>query len=115
MQQAGVQANRGAASYPPSANNHARQVGDKVARTGAAGKITTVECIEGLRTPGSGTVGVLGLDPAGHRGEPRLCLGAQLQDSQLPERLRGGEALKLYIWSSWPADRAITRHNWSWI
>jgi hypothetical protein len=57
---------------------------------------STVECIDGLRTPGSGTVSVLGLDPAGDRGEPRLCLGAQPQDSQLPERLRVGETLKLY-------------------
>ena len=50
---------------------------------------------EPLRTPGSGTISVLGLDPAGDRGEPRLCLGAQPQDSQLPERLRVGETLKL--------------------
>ena len=57
---------------------------------------STVECIDGLRTPGSGTVSVLGLDPAGDRGEPRLCLGAQPQDSQLPERLRVGETLSLY-------------------
>jgi hypothetical protein len=58
-----------------------RLLGLIVARTGPAGKTTTVECIDGLRTPGSGTVSVLGLDGAGDRGEPRLCLGAQLQDS----------------------------------
>jgi ABC-2 type transport system ATP-binding protein len=55
---------------------------------GGAGKTTTAECIEALRTPGSGTVSVLGLDPAGDRGEWRLCLGAQLRDSRLPGRLR---------------------------
>ena len=50
----------------------------------------------GYAPPGSGTVSVLGLDPAGDRGEPRLCLGAQPQDSQLPGRLRVGETLRLY-------------------
>ncbi len=70
-----------------------------LARTGRAfvhAPDSTVECVDRLRTPGSGTVSVLGLDPAGDRGEPRLCLGAQPQDSQLPERLRVGETLKLY-------------------
>ena len=61
-----------------------------------AGKTTTVECIEGLRTPDSGTISVLGLDPIRDRGELRQRLGAQLQDSELPERLRVGEALELY-------------------
>lgn len=50
----------------------------------------------GYAPPGSGMVSVLGLDRAGDRGEPRLCLGAQPQDSQLPERLRVGETLRLY-------------------
>jgi len=61
-----------------------------------AGKTTTVECIEGLRTPDSGTISVLGLDPIRDRGELRQRVGAQLQDSELPERLRVGEALELY-------------------
>jgi ABC-2 type transport system ATP-binding protein len=61
-----------------------------------AGKTTTVECIEGLRTPDSGRISVLGLDPIRDRGELRQRLGAQLQDSELPERLRVGEALELY-------------------
>jgi ABC-2 type transport system ATP-binding protein len=61
-----------------------------------AGKTTTVECIEGLRTPDNGTISVLGLDPIRDHGELRQRLGAQLQDSQLPERLRVGEALELY-------------------
>jgi ABC-2 type transport system ATP-binding protein len=61
-----------------------------------AGKTTTVECVEGLRTPDRGTLRVLGLDPARDRAELTQRVGAQLQESQLPERLRVGEALDLY-------------------
>jgi ABC-2 type transport system ATP-binding protein len=61
-----------------------------------AGKTTTVECIEGLRRPDRGHISVLGLDPRRDRAELRQRLGVQLQDSQLPERLRVGEALALY-------------------
>jgi ABC-2 type transport system ATP-binding protein len=61
-----------------------------------AGKTTTVECIEGLRRPDSGRISVLGLDPGRDHAELTQLLGAQLQDSQLPERLRVGEALELY-------------------
>ena len=61
-----------------------------------AGKTTTVECIEGLRTPDQGEIRVLGLHPRRDRAELTQRLGAQLQDSQLPARLRVAEALKLY-------------------
>jgi ABC-2 type transport system ATP-binding protein len=63
-----------------------------------AGKTTTVECIEGLRRPDGGHITVLGLDPAREHDKARLHqrLGVQLQDSELPERLRVGEALRLY-------------------
>jgi ABC-2 type transport system ATP-binding protein len=61
-----------------------------------AGKTTTVECIEGLRNPDRGTVTVLGLDPGRQRAELTQRLGAQLQDSQLPGKLRVDEALDLY-------------------
>ena len=61
-----------------------------------AGKTTTVESIEGLRTPDRGAISVLGLDPRRDRAELTQRLGAQLQDSQLPDRLRVGEALELY-------------------
>jgi ABC-2 type transport system ATP-binding protein len=61
-----------------------------------AGKTTTVECIEGLRTPDGGVISVLGLDPRRDRAELTQRLGAQLQDSQLPDRLRVAEALELY-------------------
>ena len=71
-----------------------------------AGKTTTVECIAGLRTPDSGTIHVLGVDPVADRGELTRLVGVQLQASQLPERLRVGEALELY--ASFYADPADT-------
>jgi ABC-2 type transport system ATP-binding protein len=64
-----------------------------VGRNGA-GKTTTVECVGGLRRPDAGTVRVLGLAPT----DPalRARLGFQLQESALPDRLRVGEALRLF-------------------
>ncbi|MEC3974143.1 ABC transporter ATP-binding protein [Amycolatopsis sp. H20-H5] len=61
-----------------------------------AGKTTTVECLEGIRVPDRGTVSVLGLDPQRDKAEVRQRLGVQLQESQLPDKLRVGEALELY-------------------
>jgi ABC-2 type transport system ATP-binding protein len=61
-----------------------------------AGKTTIVECIEGLRRADAGHLSVLGLDPVRDRGRLRERLGVQLQDAELPERLRVGEALRLY-------------------
>jgi ABC-2 type transport system ATP-binding protein len=61
-----------------------------------AGKTTTVECALGLRTPDSGTIRVLGLDPQAQREEMHPLVGAQLQSSALPPRLRVGEILELY-------------------
>ena len=61
-----------------------------------AGKTTTVESIEGLRVPDRGRIRVLGLDPQRDAAELHQRVGVQLQDSQLPARLRVGEALELY-------------------
>ncbi|MER5266459.1 ABC transporter ATP-binding protein [Actinosynnema sp. NPDC002837] len=61
-----------------------------------AGKTTTVECMEGLRSPDGGTIRVDGLDPRRDRAELRTRLGVQLQQSELPDRIRVGEALDLY-------------------
>jgi ABC-2 type transport system ATP-binding protein len=61
-----------------------------------AGKTTTVECIEGLRRPDTGTVTVLGLDPHHDHAELRQRVGAQLQESMLPEKMKVWEALDLY-------------------
>ncbi|HEV7657929.1 MAG TPA: ABC transporter ATP-binding protein [Mycobacteriales bacterium] len=61
-----------------------------------AGKTTAVEIIEGLRTADSGTVRVLGLDPATDGPQLRERVGVQLQQAQLPEKMAVGEALELY-------------------
>ena len=61
-----------------------------------AGKTTTVECLSGLRTPDSGQLRVLGLDPRRDRQALRLRVGVQLQESQLQDKLRLGEALELF-------------------
>jgi ABC-2 type transport system ATP-binding protein len=61
-----------------------------------AGKTTTVECVEGLRARDGGRIGVLGLDPARDGALLREVVGAQLQQSELPDKLEVGEALDLY-------------------
>lgn len=61
-----------------------------------AGKTTTVECIEGLRTPDGGAIRVVGTDPQRDTRELRQLLGAQLQESELPDKLKVGEAMELY-------------------
>ncbi|HWO68176.1 MAG TPA: ATP-binding cassette domain-containing protein, partial [Umezawaea sp.] len=61
-----------------------------------AGKTTTVECVEGMRVPDRGTIRVDGLDPRRDRAGLRQLMGVQLQESQLPERIKVREALDLY-------------------
>lgn len=61
-----------------------------------AGKTTTIECLEGIRKPDSGTIEVLGFDPQQDAKELKLHTGMQLQQSNLPERMRVWEALDLY-------------------
>ena len=61
-----------------------------------AGKTTIVETIEGLRRPDAGTIRVLGLDPIRDAAEVRQRLGAQLQESRLPDKLKVWEAMDLF-------------------
>ena len=61
-----------------------------------AGKTTTVECAEGLRRPDAGTIRVFGADPYQDRAAARRLIGAQLQESQLPDKLTVAEAVELY-------------------
>ncbi|MEU4238347.1 ABC transporter ATP-binding protein [Actinoplanes sp. NPDC026619] len=61
-----------------------------------AGKTTTVECLVGLRAPDRGQIRVLGRDPRRDHAELTRRVGVQLQDSRLPDRLRVGEAMRLY-------------------
>jgi ABC-2 type transport system ATP-binding protein len=55
-----------------------------------------VECIEGLRRPDAGRIRVLGLDPQRDARQVHRLLGAQLQQSRLPDRLEVWEAIDLY-------------------
>jgi len=61
-----------------------------------AGKTTTVEILEGMRTPDSGTARVCGLDPRKSGAELKEQIGAVLQSTALPEKLRVAEALELF-------------------
>ena len=61
-----------------------------------AGKTTTVECAEGLRRPDGGSVRVFGIDPYADRRAARALVGAQLQESQLQDKLTVAEAVDLY-------------------
>src|SRR5687767_183623 len=70
-----------------------------------AGKTTTVELLSGLRRRDGGTVRVLGKDPDRDGAALRELVGVQLQESELPERIRVWEALDLYSsFYSHPAD-----------
>jgi len=61
-----------------------------------AGKTTTIECLEGLRKPDGGKVTVLGVDPQHNSNYLRAQTGMQLQQSNLPDRIKVWEALDLY-------------------
>jgi ABC-2 type transport system ATP-binding protein len=81
-----------------------------------AGKTTTVECVAGLRTPDAGEITVMGLEPQRDAQRLRRVLGMQLQESELPDRLKVTEALKLYAsfyedpadWQALLADLGLT-------
>ena len=68
-----------------------------------AGKTTMVECAQGLRRPMRGSVRLLGRDPHRERSALASRVGSQLQDSNLPERMRVSEAVALF------ADRRVQR------
>ena len=61
-----------------------------------AGKTTSVECLQGLRHADGGKLRVLGLDPRAQSRELRRRIGAQLQESALPDHIRVWEALDLF-------------------
>jgi ABC-2 type transport system ATP-binding protein len=61
-----------------------------------AGKSTTVEILEGHRTATSGSVSVLGLDPATAGREMRDRIGIVLQTSSVETQLTVREALRFY-------------------
>lgn len=58
-----------------------------------AGKTTAVESCEGLRTPNSGTVTLLGYDRVRDDAEIRNRVGVMLQDGGLPQAVKAGDVL----------------------
>jgi ABC-2 type transport system ATP-binding protein len=61
-----------------------------------AGKTTTIEILESLRPRTSGTVSVLGFDPAVQNREIKYRIGVCLQATNLPEKIKVSEALDLF-------------------
>jgi ABC-2 type transport system ATP-binding protein len=69
-----------------------------------AGKTTTIEIMEGLRPRTSGTVSVLGLDPASQSNLIKDRIGVCLQATNLPDKMKVHEALELF-------DAFYSRHT----
>lgn len=61
-----------------------------------AGKTSTIEVLEGLRVPDGGRVSVCGLDPQKNPNELKQEIGAALQATSLPDKIRVHEALRLF-------------------
>jgi ABC-2 type transport system ATP-binding protein len=61
-----------------------------------AGKTTTIEILEGLLTPDSGEVEVLGLRWNAHERELRQRLGIQLQETQFTDKLTVEETIRVF-------------------
>ena len=61
-----------------------------------AGKTTTVEILEGMRTPDRGVARVGGLDPEKSGSAFKEKIGAVLQSTSLPDKLRVKEAIDLF-------------------
>lgn len=61
-----------------------------------AGKTTAIEILEGLRQPDSGSTLVCGLDPTRDPMALKQRIGAQLQATVLPDKMRVEEALALF-------------------
>jgi ABC-2 type transport system ATP-binding protein len=74
-----------------------------------AGKTTFVEILEGLRSASSGSVSVLGLDPARASGALRARLGVQLQSTAFMQDLTVTETLRLYAALYPPSPRTGPR------
>lgn len=74
------------------------QPGELLALLGpnGAGKTTTVEILEGYRHADSGTVRVLGLDPAREGSRLRPRIGLMLQEGGIDNRSTPREVLRLY-------------------
>src|SRR5213594_2175882 len=61
-----------------------------------AGKTTTIEILEGLRNADSGKASVCGFDPQRQGDQLKHEIGATLQATSLPDKLRALDALRLF-------------------
>jgi ABC-2 type transport system ATP-binding protein len=61
-----------------------------------AGKTSTIEVLEGLRVADGGRVSVCGFDPLKNPTELKHEIGAALQSTSLPDKLKVMEALRLF-------------------
>ncbi|HXX99338.1 MAG TPA: ABC transporter ATP-binding protein [Candidatus Limnocylindrales bacterium] len=61
-----------------------------------AGKTSTIEVLEGLRVRDGGRVSVCGYDPEKNPNELKREIGAALQSTSLPDKIRVSEALRLF-------------------
>lgn len=77
-----------------------------------AGKTTLLECVEGIRRADSGSVTIAGVTVSAAPAVFHLTFGAQLQESSLPNRLRVGEAMRLFAAfydEPWDVDDLLER------
>jgi ABC-2 type transport system ATP-binding protein len=78
-----------------------------------SGKTTTVECAYGLRRADAGRLRVFGVDPQSDPDAVGRLVGAQLQDSALPDRIKVGEAVHLFsALARHPADEQRLVEQW---
>ena len=61
-----------------------------------AGKTTLIEMIESLRSPDSGSIRVLGLDPSKEANRLQEKIGVQLQTTSIQPNIKVKEAIKLF-------------------
>jgi ABC-2 type transport system ATP-binding protein len=61
-----------------------------------SGKTTTLESLEGIRTPDGGTLRVANIDPMREPRKLRNLIGVQLQSAGLPESITPDEAMKFF-------------------
>jgi ABC-2 type transport system ATP-binding protein len=61
-----------------------------------AGKTSTIEVLEGLRVPDGGHVSVCGFNPQKNPNELKHEIGAALQSTSLPDKIRVIEAVRLF-------------------
>ena len=61
-----------------------------------AGKTSTLECLEGLRQPTSGSLRVANIDPAKDSRRLKNVIGVQLQSASLPDSITPDEAMRFF-------------------